>query len=108
MESTWNVIQRYGTQSAMRVGLNHPVMPEVLEKMMAPTESDDLTESVMEESAGKSPVVRDQPVQRTKKRLKKHEPMVRQLKSRVNDKTISPIVVKSKAAAVVKRKYPVR
>ena len=28
MESTWDVIRRYGTQSAMRMGLNQPIMRE--------------------------------------------------------------------------------
>ena len=96
MESTWEVIRRYGTQPVMRVGLNQPIMLEVLGKMMEPTESDGVTESVTEESAEKSPVVRDQPVKRTKKGLKKYKSMVRKLQSRVNNN-----VVKSKAAAAV-------
>ena len=51
MESTWSIIRRYGTQSVMRVGLNKPIMREVIEKMVESTESDGLTESVTEESA---------------------------------------------------------
>ena len=34
MERTWDVIRRYGTQSVMKVGLNQPIMREVLEKLM--------------------------------------------------------------------------
>ena len=34
MERTWDVIRRYGTQSVMNVGLNQPIMREVLEKIM--------------------------------------------------------------------------
>ena len=45
MESMWSIIRRYGTQSVMRVGLNQPIMREVIEKMMESTESDGLTES---------------------------------------------------------------
>ena len=101
IESTWNVIRRYGTQSVVRVGLNQPIVREVLEQLMEPAESDGLTESVTEESADESPVVRDQPVKRTKKGLKKYKSMVRKLKSRIIDKTINPKVVKSKAAALV-------
>ena len=52
------MIRRYGTQSMIRVGLNQPIMREVLGKMMKHTESDGLTESVMEESAEESPVVK--------------------------------------------------
>ena len=46
MERTWDVIRRYGTQSVMKVGLNQPIMREVLEKIMNSVESDVLTESV--------------------------------------------------------------
>ena len=51
MERTWDVIRRYGTQSIMKVGLNQPIMREVLEKIMNSVESDVLTESVTEDSA---------------------------------------------------------
>ena len=30
MEKSWDVIRRYGTQSIMKVGLNQPIMREVL------------------------------------------------------------------------------
>ena len=51
MERTWDVIRRYRTQSVMKVGLNQPIMREVLEKLMSSVESDVLTESVTEDSA---------------------------------------------------------
>ena len=51
MEKSWDVIRRYGTQSIMRVGLNQPIMREVLEKIVNSMESDVLTESVTEDSA---------------------------------------------------------
>ena len=51
MEITWSIIWRYGTQLVMRVGLNHPIMREVIEKIVESTESGGLTESVTEESA---------------------------------------------------------
>ena len=51
LEITWSIIRRYGTQSVVRVRLNQPIMREVIEKMIESTESDDLTESVTEESA---------------------------------------------------------
>ena len=44
MERTWDVIRRYGTQSVMKVGLNQPIMREVLGKLMTSVESDVLTE----------------------------------------------------------------
>ena len=40
MEKTWDLIRRYGTQSAMEVGLNQPIMREVLDKLMSSVESD--------------------------------------------------------------------
>ena len=46
MERTWDVIRRYGTQSVLKVGLNQPIMRDVLEKLMSSVESDVLTESV--------------------------------------------------------------
>ena len=51
MERSWDVIRRYGTQSIMKVGLNQPIMREVLEKRVNSMESDVLTESVTEDSA---------------------------------------------------------
>ena len=49
MERTWDVIRRYGKQSIVKVGLNQPIMREVLEKIMNSVESDVLTESVTED-----------------------------------------------------------
>ena len=46
MEKTWSIIRRYGTQSVMKMGLNQPIMPELIEKLMESTDSDGLTESV--------------------------------------------------------------
>ena len=34
MERTWEVIRRYGTQSVKKVGLNQPIMREILQKLM--------------------------------------------------------------------------
>ena len=51
MERSWDVIRRYGTQSIMKVGLNQPIMREVLEKIVNSMDSDVLTESVTEDSA---------------------------------------------------------
>ena len=81
----------------MRVGLNQPIMREVIEKMVESTECDGLTE----DSAEESPIMRDQPIRRAKKGLRKYKSMVRKLKERVNDKVTNPKVVKSKAATVV-------
>ena len=85
----------------MRVGLNQPIMREVLGKTMEPTESEGLIESVTEKSAEASPVVGDQPVKRINKGLKKYKSMLKKLTSRVYDKVVNPKVVKSKAAAVL-------
>ena len=43
MERTWNVIRRYRTQSVMKVGLNQPIMREVIGKLMSSAESGVLT-----------------------------------------------------------------
>ena len=102
MESTWSIIRRYGTQSVMRVGLNQPIMREVIEKMMESTESDGLTESVTEESAEESPIMRGRSVRRARKGLKKYKSMVRKLKERVNDKVNKPKVVKATITTAVK------
>ena len=40
IERTCDVIYRYGTQSVMKVGLDQPIMREVIEKLMGPTDSD--------------------------------------------------------------------
>ena len=58
MERTWDVIRRYGTQSVMNVGLNQPIMCEVLDKLMSSVESDVLTESVTEDSADDQQITR--------------------------------------------------
>ena len=62
MERTWDVIRRYGTQSIMKVGLNQPIMREVLEKIMNSVESDVLTESVTKDSADDQQITRKLPV----------------------------------------------
>ena len=94
MERTWEVIRRYGTQSVMNVGLNQPIMREVLGKLMSSAESDVLTESVSEDSADENQVMRKLPVRRAKKGLKR-------LKGRTGSKIVNQKVVKSKANAVV-------
>ena len=67
MERTWDVIRRYGTQSIMKVGINQPIMREVLEKKVNSVESDVLTESVREDSADDQQITRKLPVRRAKK-----------------------------------------
>ena len=62
------------------------IMRDVIETMVESTESDGLTESVTEESAEESPIMRDQPIRRTKNGLRKYKSMVRKVKERVNDK----------------------
>ena len=59
MESTRDIVRRYGTQPVMKLGLNQLIMREVLEKLLKPTESDGLTESVTENSAEESTFVID-------------------------------------------------
>ena len=71
MERSWDVIRRYGTQSIMKVGLNQPIMREVLEKIVNPMESDVLTESVTEDSADDQQVTKKLPVRRARKGLKR-------------------------------------
>ena len=80
MESIWSIIKRYGTQSVIRVGLNQPIRRELIEKMMESTKSDGRTESVTEEKAEESPIMRDQTIRRAKKGLRKYQSMVRKLK----------------------------
>ena len=94
IERTWDVIRRYSTQSVMRVGLNQPIMREVLEKLMGLTESDGLTETVMEDIADENPITKRQPVKRAKKGLKR-------LKGKPGSKTVSSKVKKSKASAAL-------
>ena len=48
---------RYGTQSVIKVGLNQPIMREILRKLIEPADSDGLTESFREESAEKIQIV---------------------------------------------------
>ena len=67
VERTWDVIRRYGTQSIMKVGLNQPIMREVLEKIMNSVESDVLTESVTEDSADDQQITRSYPSDELKK-----------------------------------------
>ena len=94
VEKTWDVILRYGTQSVMKMVLNQAIMREVLGKLMSSAESDDLNESVMEDSANDHQIMRKLPIRRAKKGLKK-------LRWRVGSKTMNQKVVKSKANAVV-------
>ena len=68
---TWDVIRRCGTQSIMKVGLNQPIMREVLEKIVNAAEFDVLTESVTEDSADDQQITRKLPVRRAKKGLKR-------------------------------------
>ena len=77
-----------------KVGLNQPIMREVLGKLMRSAESDVLTESVTEDSADDYQITRKQLAKRAKKVLKR-------LKSRVGSKTVNQRVIKSKANAVV-------
>ena len=94
MERTWDVIRRYGTQSVMKVGLNQPIMREVLEKTMNSVESDVLTESVTEDSADDQQITRKLPVRGAKKGLKR-------LKGKTGSQAVNQKVVKSKASTVV-------
>ena len=82
-------------------GVEPAIMREVLEKIMESTESDGLTESVTEENAEESPIVRVQPVKRARNGLRIYKSMVRKLKERVNDKVINPKIVKSTATTVM-------
>ena len=94
MERTWHLIRRYGTQSVMKVGLNQPIMREVLEKIMNSVESDVLTESVTEDSADDQQITRKVPVRRAKKGLNR-------LKGKTGSRAVNQKVVKSKASTVV-------
>ena len=94
MERSWDVIRRYGRQSIMKVGLNQPIMREVLEKRMNSMESDVLTESVTEDSADDQQVTKKLPVRRARKGLKR-------LKGKTGSRAVNQRVVKSKASAVV-------
>ena len=101
MESTWVLIWRYGTQSVMTVGLNQPIMREVIEKMMEFTEYDGRTDSVTDENAEESLFMGAQPNKRARKGLRKYNSMVRKLKNRVNDTVTNSKAVKSKVATLV-------
>ena len=94
MERSWDVIRRYGTKSIMKVGLNQPIMREVLEKIVNSMESDVLTESVTEDSADDQQVAKKLPVRRARKGLKR-------LKGKTGSRAMNPRVVKSRASAVV-------
>ena len=94
MERSWDVIRRYGTQSIMKVGLNQPIMREVLQKIVNSMESDVLTESVTEDSADDQQVTKKLPVRRARKGLKR-------IKGKTGSRAVNPNVVKSKASAVV-------
>ena len=94
MERSWDVIRRYGTQSIMKMGLNQPIMREVLEKIMNSMESDVLAESVTEDSADDQQVTKKLPVRRARKGLKR-------LKGKTGSRAVNQRVVKSKASAVV-------
>ena len=94
MERTWDVIRRYGTQSIMKVGLNQPIMREVLEKIVNSVEYDVLTESVTEDSADDQQITRKLPVRRVKKGLKR-------LKGKTGSRAVNQKVVRSKASTVV-------
>ena len=94
MESSWDVIRRYGTQSIMKMGLNQPIMREVLEKIMNSIESYVLTESVTEDSADDQQVTKKLPVRRAKKGLKR-------LKGKTGSRAVNQRVVKSKASTKV-------
>ena len=90
MEGTWDVIRRYGTQSVMKVGLNQPIMREVLDKLMSSVESDVLTESDTQDSADDQQITRKLTVRRAKKGLKR-------LKGKTESKTVNRKVVNASA-----------
>ena len=94
MERTWDVIRRYGTQSIMKVGLNQPIMREVLEKIVNAVESDVLIESVTEDSADDQQITRKLPVRQAKKGLKR-------LKGKTGSRAVNQKVVRSKSSTVV-------
>ena len=87
-------IRRYGTPSVMKVGLNQPIMRELLDKLMSSVGSDVLTESVTKDSTDDQQITRKLPVRRAKKGLKR-------LKGKTESKTVNRKVVKWKASAVV-------
>ena len=58
MEEVWKVVQSYGTQSILKVGLNRPLMREVLEKLDEGEGrwSELLIDSATDESEANSPI----------------------------------------------------
>ena len=58
MEEVWTVVQSYGTQSILKVGLNRPLMPEVLDKLdeCEGRLSELLIDSATDESEANSPI----------------------------------------------------
>ena len=89
-ERTWDVIRRYGTQSVSKMGLNQPIIREILENVR----SDVLTESVTEDSPDDQQITRKLPLRRAKKGLKR-------LKGKTGSRAVNQKVVKSKASTVV-------
>ena len=58
MEEVWTVVQKYGTQSILKVGLNQPLMREVLDKLdeWEGRMSELLIDSATDESEANSPI----------------------------------------------------
>ena len=58
MEEVWTVVQSYGTQSILKVGLNRPLMREVLDKLDEYEErlSELLIDSATDECEANSPI----------------------------------------------------
>ena len=58
MEEVWTVVQSYGTQSILKVGLNRPLMREVLDKLdeCEGRLSELLVDSATDESEANSPI----------------------------------------------------
>ena len=58
MEEVWTVVQSYGTQSILRIGLNRPLMREVLNKLdeCEGRLSELLIDSATDESEANSPI----------------------------------------------------
>ena len=58
MEEVWTVVQSYGTQSILKVGLNRPLMREVLDKLDEYEErlSELLIDSATDEREANSPI----------------------------------------------------
>ena len=58
MEEVWTVVQSYGTQSILKIGLNRPLMREVLDKLdeCEGRSSELLIDSATDESEANSPI----------------------------------------------------